>query len=269
MTNWYIGLSALVIMLASLSGAFFSSRVLGTWLTPRLRYLVALAAGVFTIIIYGLGEEALHDGFSYEILGTFLIGALLLETLTRLLPKGTHHHHGPHAEHTHSAIDARRMMLGDAIHNMHDGLTLVPAFLVSPVVGFGTFSGILLHEVVQEVAEYFVLREAGWSVKKALSWNFIVSGTILVGIAISLILAHTGSFERLLVAFSAGGFTYVLLRDLLPSIISHARMEKRILSYALAFLLGTAAMLTVSLLAPHEDPDPLPLPDGFGLALAK
>ncbi len=267
MMYWYIGISALTIMLASLAGAFFTWRVLGEWLAPRLRYMVAMAAGVFTIIIFGLGEEALHAGLNYEVAGAFMVGALLLEVLTRLIPKGTHHHHGPHPEHHHTPIDARRVMLGDAIHNVHDGLTLVPAFLVSPVVGFGTAAGILLHEVVQEISEFFILREAGWSAKKALIWNFVVSATILVGIGLSLALVEVEEIGHLLVPFAAGGFTYILLRDLLPSIISHAKHERRIFSYALAFMVGLAVMLTVTVVAPHEheDEDPYPLPEGFGL----
>lgn len=263
----YIGLSALTIMLASLAGAFFTWKVLGDWLAPRLRYMVAMAAGVFTVIIFGLGEEALYEGLSYEVTGAFVVGALLLEVLTRLVPKGTHHHHGPHPEHHHSPIDARRVMLGDAIHNVHDGLTLVPAFLVSPVVGFGTMAGILLHEVVQEISEFFILREAGWSAKKALVWNFVVSGTILVGIGLSLALVEVEGIGHLLVPFAAGGFTYILFRDLMPSIISHAKHEHRVFSYALAFLIGLAVMFTVTVIAPHEyHEEELPLPDGFGLA---
>ena len=67
--------------------------------------------------------------------------------------------------------------MGDAIHNVHDGIILVPAFLVSPVVGFGTALAILFHETVQEIAEFFILLGAGYSIKKALLLNLIVSTT--------------------------------------------------------------------------------------------
>jgi zinc and cadmium transporter len=264
----YILGASFMIMAASLSGALFASKVLGTWLAPRLRFLVALAAGVFSVIIFGLAEEALHEGLTAEVVGAFLFGGILLEVVTRFLPKGTHHHHGPHPEHRHAPVDARRMMLGDAVHNVHDGLTLVPAFLVSPVVGFGTAAGVLLHEVVQEISEYFVLREAGYSARKALSWNFAVSTTILIGITAALYLASTEVMGHLLIAFSAGGFTYILARDLLPSVIAHAKSEHRPLAYALAFAAGVAIMLTVSVAAPHEHRvEEYLLPDGMGLAL--
>jgi zinc transporter ZupT len=71
-----------------------------------------------------------------------------------------------------------------------------------------------------------------------------------------------------LVPFATGGFTYILFRDLLPSVIGHARQEKRAPAYALSFLIGLAVMLTISFIAPddHPETDLLPLPDGFGLA---
>lgn len=253
-------------MLASLAGKLVTYKALGAFVMPRLRYLVSLAAGVFVVIIYGLVEEALHDGLSTTIVGAFFVGALLLEVVTRLLPKDTHHHHGPHPEHHHHQIDARRMLIGDAVHNIHDGLTLVPAFLVAPVVGFGTAAGILLHELVQEVSEFFVLKEAGYSDRKALLWNFAVSSTILVGVVLASLLASVEAFAHPLVAFSAGGFTYVLLRDLLPSIVSHARSERAVGRYALMFLLGLLLMTFVSIAVPHEYEEEWILPQGFEIA---
>jgi len=270
---WYIAISAVLIMLASLAGALFAWKTLGEWLSTRLRFLIALAAGVFTIIIYGLVTEVLHEGVGMGVVAAFVLGGVLLELVTRLLPKNTHHHHGPHPEHHHGKIDARRMLLGDAVHNVHDGLTLVPAFLVSPVVGFGTAAGVLLHELVQEVSEFFVLKEAGYSTKKALIWNFIVSATILIGIVLAASLASIEGFTYPLVAFSAGGFTYILLRDLLPSIVGHARQEGRTGSYLFMFILGVVLMGGVSLLVPHghehgheHHEEELLLPEGFGLA---
>jgi zinc transporter ZupT len=256
------------IMLASLVGVVFTWKTLGAWLTPRLRYLIALAAGVFTVIIYGLLEEVLHEGFSLLVVGSFVLGVVLLEIVTRLLPKNSHHHHGPCAEHTHEKIDARRMLVMDAVHNVHDGLTLVPAFLVSPVLGFGVSLGVFFHELVQEISIFFILKEAGYSTKKALVWSFAISTTLLLGVLLSATLASVTNLALPLVAFSAGGFIYILLRDLLPSIYSHACTEKKYKQYAFAFVVGFLIMLAVTILLPHErDPaEDFFLPEGFGIA---
>lgn len=269
MTILYPVLAGILVMLASVAGVLFSWRVFGTWLPARLRYLVALAAGVFVVVIYGLVEEVLHEGVHLEALLAFLAGGVLLEAVTRLLPHNTHHHHGPASDHHHSHLDARRLLIGDAIHNMHDGLVLVPAFLVSPAVGFGTTFGVLLHELVQEIAEFFVLREAGYSVRKALLLNLAASATIMFGIAGSLYAVSFEEIAHLLVPFSAGGFTYILLRDLVPSIVRHSKSEGTAIPYLLSFVAGAVLMFVVTLAVPHEHEEydeELPLPDGFGLA---
>jgi zinc and cadmium transporter len=261
-------ISSLSIMLASLAGAVFAWKTLGDWMTVRLRYLIALAAGVFTVIIFNLSQEVLHFKITPLVGGAFLLGIVLLEVFTRLLPKHSHHH-GPCGEHAHSKIDARRMMIVDGFHNIHDGLALVPAFLVSPIVGFGTASGILLHELVQEISEFFILKEAGYSTKKALLWNFAVSSTLLIGVVLALTLASVEILTFPLIAFAMGGFLYVLFRDLLPSIISHAHSEKKYIQYGVAFLVGFLLMISVTILLPEEDhfDDDMQLPEGFGLAL--
>lgn len=263
-------MTSFVIMLASLSGVIFTWKTIGGWLKPRLHTMVAFAMGIFLVIIYGLIEEITHEGFTVAIFIAFLCGGVLLELATKVLPKGSHHHHHGSCEHTATMIDARRVLAGDAIHNIHDGLVLVPAFLVSPVVGFGTAFGIFLHEIVQEIAEFFILRSAGYTTKKALMLNFAVSSTILIGIILSWWLASTFQIGHLLVAVSAGGFTYIIIRDIAPSIAKEAHRSKKYLSYVLAISAGVIIMLAVTLILPgHQElyEDEYPLPEGFGLAL--
>jgi len=264
----YIVGAGILITLSSLSGIIFSWKFIGAWIEPRLRYLIALASGVFMAIIVDLATEVLREGSPLTALLAFALGVLTISLVTKLIPD-THHHHGPHPEHHHQRIDARRVLLGDAVHNIHDGIMLVPAFLVSIPVGVATAGAILLHELVQEISQFFILREAGYTPSQALVRNLAAQLTIWIGIAVSATLISIHSIEVPLIAFAAGGFTYILLRDLLPSVIMHARTERRTLRYLFMFLLGLALMTTVSLLAPHHHPeDTLPLPEGFGLAVA-
>lgn len=265
---YYPLLAGFAVMLVSLSGVVFLSRRTRPWLDRNLRLLVAFSAGVFLVIVYSLFEEVLHEqGFSYTVVGSALLGAVVLELLGHLVPHA-HHHHGPES-HSHSPIDARRMLLGDAFHNVGDGLLIVPAFLISPIAGLATTGGIMLHELVQEISKFFVLREAGYSVRHALSLNFIVSSTIMVGIVASLFFSSVSAIEVPLLSFAGGGFLYLILRDFLPSVARHAKRERTWSKYLAALLLGALLMLAVSVLTPHthEHVKELPLPDGFGLAL--
>lgn len=264
----YILLTSFLIMAASLSGIVFAWKTIGDWLKPRLHIMIALAMGVFMVIVYGLVAEVMHTNITLTTLFAFLLGGILLEIVTTLLPKGSHVHHHGSCEHTATAIDARRVLVGDALHNIHDGLVLVPAFLVSPVVGFGTAAGVLLHEIVQEIAEFFILRGAGYSTKKALVLNFAVSSTILIGVALSWFLVSTFQIGNMLIAMSAGGFSYIIVRDIAPSIMKEARKTKRYLPYILAICAGALIMLAITFIVPtHEEyEDEYPLPEGFGLA---
>jgi len=177
-------LSALVIMFASLSGVIFVWQKAGGVVERNSHYLTSLAMGVFMMTVITLIVEA------WELLDSFilvtvwvLIGGLFLELAIRLIPKA-HHHHGTESKdckvQSHSKIDGRRMLLGDAIHNLSDGILLVPAFLINVWLGAATAFGILLHELAQELAEFFVLKEAGYSTKRALSLNFLVSASELL-----------------------------------------------------------------------------------------
>jgi len=243
-------------MSASLAGVVFAHNRFSQLLTTYPRVLISFALGVFAVLSYSLFTESLELGASLPTIIVALIGgAIFLEIASHIIPKA-HHHHGPaytNDYHHHSKNDAHRMLLGDAIHNVTDGLILVPAFLVSVWLGIATAVGIFLHELVQEVAEFFVLREAGYTVKQALVRNLLVSTTIFIGVGIALFIVETDRVEAPLLAFASGGFLYVILRDLLPSIVREVRTHKKIGVFLFAALLGAFLMITMDILVPHEE----------------
>lgn len=248
----YIFLSAFSIMLASLSGILFTSKHISLFLERNLKVLIAFSTGVFIVITYSLFSESIEHGLDiFSIIGSALIGILFLEVVSHIVPKA-HHHHDAISDHEHSRIDARRVLLGDAAHNIGDGIILVPAYLAGPWIGLGTTVAILFHEMVQEIAEYFILREAGYTVKEALFRNFFVSASIFIGVSIALFFAQAESFESNLLSFAAGGFVYIILRDLLPSIYHSARKNRQVVRFIFAGFLGMAIMYGVTNLAPHE-----------------
>ncbi|PCI89999.1 hypothetical protein COB18_02675 [Candidatus Kaiserbacteria bacterium] len=248
----YTFIAAFIIMLASLVGIIFTWYSAGTWLQKNLRYLVTFSAGVFIIVSYGLFTESIELGGNiiYVALSA-LLGAVLLEGASRLIPN-SHHHHGPTSEHEHTPTDARRLLLGDALHNTIDGILLVPAFLIDIRVGIATTLAIFLHEIVQEISEFFVLKEAGFSTARALIVNFIVSSTILIGVFISLFTSSASNMIPLLTSFAAGAFLYVIFRDLLPSTFRDIQRAKNYTHHAAAAVLGILVMFGVTAITPHE-----------------
>jgi len=248
----YIFLSAILIMSASLVGVLFVGRHLSGLFEKNLKILIAFSMGVFSVVSYSLLAETLELGITpYILIISTIAGALFLEVMSRIIPRA-HHHHEPDRGHKHSRRDAHRMLLGDAVHNISDGIILVPAFVANIWLGVATAFGIFLHELVQEIAEFFVLKEAGYSTAEALIRNFLVSGTILVGIVLTILISSIESFKALLLSFAAGGFLYIIFRDLLPSIIRSIKMRGKAHHFVIATLLGAGMMAGVGAIAPES-----------------
>ncbi|MDP2650400.1 MAG: ZIP family metal transporter, partial [bacterium] len=220
--------------------------------SKNLRYLITFAAGVFIIVSYNLFSESFEFGGStLVLLFAAAAGGVVLEMLTRLVPD-THHHHGPGHEHAHTKTDARRLLMSDAIHNLVDGILLVPAFLIDVRLGFATLAAIFLHEVVQEISEFFVLKDAGYSTTYALTLNFTVSATILPGVIVGIFFLSVETLIAPLIAFAAGAFLYVVFRDLLPSTVRSIMRYGNPGMHLAAALTGIVVMFAVNAVMPHD-----------------
>jgi len=249
----YILLSALSIMLISLIGKLSTWKGFGTIIQNNTQYLITFASGIFTIIIISLLRETLKLSHSFLITSiSILIGVFIIHMMIKLLPTAHHHHSVPAGcGHKHSHIDARRMMWSDFFHNAGDGILLVSAYAVNIYVGITATIGILLHEVVQEISEFFVLKEAGYSTRKALFYNFLVSSSILIGIFLAFFMSSTDWLMIPLMGLATGGFIYALSRDLIPHTIHHAKRNNTAFKHVLIFIIGIILMLIVNSLAPH------------------
>lgn len=239
-----------IISLASLTGIFANQVFLKGFFTKYSRYLVSFATGIFAVLVYSLISEIFHDGVTTHTLITIAAGFLFFEGLTTIL-RGAHHHHGQIEAHSHTKIDARKMLLGDSLHNIGDGLLLVPLFMANVFVGSAAIIGILIHEIVQELAEFFVLKEAGYSTKKALLLNLATALTIFIGIGIGLFVSNIEGVAILLLAFTAGGFLHIILRDFIPSIVRSVRYECHPAPHFIFLIVGLLLMLFVSMFHGH------------------
>lgn len=207
-------LGAMVVMAVSLIGVVFTFGTARTWFGKNLFFLVSFAGGVFLVTAGALTLEVLEVADAWwQGAGLIVIGYILALVLHKLLPE-THHHHSSDCHHHHRK--AKKLIVGDAIHNIADGIVLMVAFGVSPTLGLGVLLSIVIHEVLQEVSEFFVLLQAGYSVKKALAINFAASSTILLGVVLGYFALASQELEVLLLALSAGFFFNIVLHDLLP-----------------------------------------------------
>ena len=250
----YILLSALFIMLVSLVGKLSTWKGFGRIIQHNTQYLITFASGIFTIIIISLLRETMELSHSFLITSiSILIGMSIIHVIVKLLPTAHHHHSVPAGcGHKHSHIDARRMMWSDFFHNAGDGILLVSAYAVNIHVGVTATVGILLHEVVQEISEFFVLKEAGYSTKKALFYNFLISSSILIGIFLAFFMSSTDWLMIPLMGLATGGFIYALSRDLIPHTIHHAKRNNTAFKHIIVFIIGIILMLVINNLTPHS-----------------
>lgn len=243
-----IVMAALLIMGASLLGVFFTAKVAREFLSSRLSFLVSFSAGVFLVTSGALALEVfeIFEDYVWQGIALILAGYGLAWLVETLLPE-SHHHHDPHDHdgHSHNKAGAHKLLIGDAIHNIGDGIILVPAFLVSPALGLAVTVSIFIHETLQEISEFFVLKQAGYSTKRALMLNFLTSSTILIGVGISYFAVATQELEGILLAIAAGFFIHVVIHDLLPK-RTHHESANMFLQHVLFVAFGLVLMATIS-----------------------
>ncbi|MBM3748527.1 MAG: ZIP family metal transporter [Acidobacteria bacterium] len=147
------------------------------------------------------------------ILGFFLLEKLLL----------WRHCHADHCEtHTEERFHqpaGTLIVVGDAIHNFVDGILIAAAFMTDLKLGVITSLAVAAHEIPQEVGDFAILLQSGYSRSRALAYNLLSSLTTLIG----GILAYYG-LERLhgslpyILAMAASSFIYIAVADLIPSL---------------------------------------------------
>ena len=55
------------------------------------------------------------------------------------------------------------ILVGDSIHNFVDGVLIAAAFMVDVQIGIFTALAIIAHEIPQEIGDFIVLLNAGFS----------------------------------------------------------------------------------------------------------
>lgn len=248
----YVLCGGLLLLMPSLIGILFGNGQIQNFLKNRTHTILAFSVGVYAVVAWGLFSEA-YEHLSLIYVCSAGFGAFLfLEVLMRLLSNAHHHHHSDGHDHEHTHVDARGMLISDSVHNVTDGLLLVPAFAVSPLLGIATTLSIFAHESVLETAKYFVLRESGYTHREAILRGFFAGCTIFIGMGIAMFISNSESLEPWLLASATGSVLYVLLRDLLPDVLFHTTHEESYSKTLGALILGALTLLAVQSIVPHE-----------------
>lgn len=249
--------ASFVIMLASLSGGFFLKKSIADRASKNIHFLTSMSAGVFLIVSYNLAVETLEHASSIgHGICWIAFGIIFVWIIFKLIPDFHNHEISDPKKIRENVenhnIDPRRIIISDAFHNIADGIFIASAFLVGATFGWVTVLSIFIHEFIQEISEFFVLRESGFSVKKALLVNFLISGTILIGSIGGFFALET--FSGLVVplmGIAAGSFLVVVLKDLIPHSIKNSHNTSHHIKHLAWFAIGIVIMIILGLILGH------------------
>jgi len=227
-------MTLLYIVLATLAGGLLSVLIAASLTLVLLgrivKHLVSLSVGVLlgTALLHVLPEAFESNVEPHRLFATLLGGLMFFFLLEKAeLYRHGHHHEGddPHHHH-HNGFDADQagrggwsVLVGDSIHNFCDGIIIAAAFLADFQLGVVTSLAIIAHEIPQEVGDFIVLLNAGFSRGKALLYNAISGLASVVGGVLGYFIVGPWEslFPYLLVAASSS-FVYVAVADLLPQL---------------------------------------------------
>lgn len=225
-------MTLLYIVLVTLAGGLLSVLIaasLTVGLLGRLvKHLVSLSTGVLlgTALLHVLPEAFEGQASSHELFLTLLGGLLFFFLLEKAeLYRHTHHHEGD-GHHHHHHFDTQQagrgglaVLVGDSIHNFCDGVIIAAAFLADTHLGFVTAMAIVAHEIPQEVGDYIVLLNAGFSRGRALLYNAISGlAAVLGGVLGYFVVGPWESLFPYLLVAASSSFVYVAVADLIPQL---------------------------------------------------
>lgn len=207
----------------SISAAAFVSFSLLEAIADRM---LSLSVGVMlaTSLLHAL-PEAMQAGPQPRALFATLLAGLLTFFV---LEKGARLHGGStpspttpaaHVNHHHHARSAWMVLAGDGLHNFTDGIMIAAAFLANPGLGILTGLAIVAHEIPQEIGDFVVLLNAGFSRTRAYVFNLLCSAMGLAGATLGyLMLGRVGNLVPYVVTFASAGFLYVAISHLMPAL---------------------------------------------------
>lgn len=210
------------------------------WIERLLPHLISYAIGTLLgASLLRMIPHALTHLPGRTAMGTVLVGLVAFFLLESVLLY--RHCHEPHCPvHSHGGT---LILIGDAVHNLLDGLVIASAFLTSAPVGAMAGLAVIAHEIPQEIGDFGVLLHSGFSRKRAFFFNLLSSASTLAGaLGGYFALTRLRPLIPYVVCISAASFLYVALADLIPE----RRQRKRAGEIAVELLIMAAGIITIA-----------------------
>mmetsp|Transcript_6914 Transcript_6914/g.13425 ORF Transcript_6914/g.13425 Transcript_6914/m.13425 type:complete len:197 (-) Transcript_6914:72-662(-) len=138
------------------------------------------------------------------------------------------------------------ILVGDFFHNFTDGTFIAGAFLLcDPAFGWTVATSTIIHELAQEIADYFVLTTVcGFSPLKALALNFLSGVSVIFGCMLITESDIDPNSLGYLLAFGGGVYIAIGATECMPRIYENT---KGVTMHLVAFLLFTFGAVAIGL----------------------
>ncbi len=247
---WIIPFSLLGGFLSTLAASLLlllSEDRLGRWMPGLISLAIGalLAAAFVGLLPHAIEILSEQDGAYADVhsLGlTVLFGILMFFTLEKMVLWRHSHEHGHedkgpnNKEISQGAVAA--ILLGDAVHNVVDGLLIGAAFLADVNLGILTSLAVAAHELPQEMGDFVILIHSGMRPVKALWLNLGTSITTVIGALIAYF-SLSITWLPYALGIAAASFIYVAVADLIPSLQRRTGLKTSIAELSL-IVLGVA-----------------------------
>jgi zinc and cadmium transporter len=219
------------IVLASIvgggAGALFAGGVGYRLRLSSIPTLVSFAVGAMLGVVFlVMLPHALERSEDIEpLMASLLLGILAFFILEKLV-LWRHCHDSECDAHDDRGRSGMMILIGDMVHNFVDGIIIAAAFLADVRLGLVTSIAIIAHEIPQELGDYLVLLNSGYSRARALALNLLTGlATLVGGVMGYFALQPLEEWLPVLLGFAAASLLYVAVADLIPGL--HRRPELR------------------------------------------
>jgi zinc and cadmium transporter len=220
--------------------------------------MVSLSVGIMlsTSLLHALPEAFDSKTDPRHLFATLLGGLLAFFILEKLAVLRHSHHHegdGHHHAHGHDAREAGKsgwmILVGDGMHNFTDGILIAAAFMANPELGIVTAVAIVAHEIPQEIGDFIVLLNAGFSRLRAYVFNLLCSLLAVAGGLLGYFtLDRASELIPYVLVFASSGFIYIAVSDLMPQMQRRATVRE---SVPQVLLIGLGVLIVLFLTAGH------------------
>lgn len=214
-------LATFIVSLVSLIGIFFIGMKDKT-LEKIVEYLVSFAVGgLLGGAFFHLLPESMES--KEPLIFTYVLSGIIIFFLIEKFLHWRHCHKGQCDAHTFTYLN----LIGDGVHNFIDGTIIAASFATDVHLGMATTFAVAAHEIPQEIGDFGILVYGGFSKLKAILYNLISALTAIAGALIAYF-----SFNQIvwlktfLIPFTAGGFIYIALVDMIPELHKKAKGGK-------------------------------------------